>query len=374
MRALQRFARAGTGMRWPKCSASSRERLLSRWWPGVMIFGLSVWGGARSCRLPSYANHRYPVEVISHCVWLREPAVLQPTAARTPPRRSRPPAAGPASRTWNLRRERRTAVHSGTSPRDRHDHASAAPLPRKPPSPDASPAPGPQPVALPTGLEIQPQIFVLVVGTEPGRHAAILTHDLDQRDRGPRSRRRLGRRGVPPRPRRRPEGRCRAVRQGHRRRPDGRHHRLLLAPRRLTTLAHRHNPSEPDDLFRAVATSTTNREAARLVADALEATGAEALTLTKPTGYSDQAAAHGRAPRQPPISAQRGHQGVPPRHAPPLPDPQHHPPRRSHPRRRARSLPAHRRPTPRFGWRHAPGSPVRRSRGCRAWRRPAGGG
>ncbi|MFF1967353.1 hypothetical protein ACFVW5_27730, partial [Streptomyces sp. NPDC058232] len=29
-----------------------------------------------------------------------------------------------------------------------------------------------------------PQIFVLVVGAEPGRHAAILTHDLDQRDRG----------------------------------------------------------------------------------------------------------------------------------------------------------------------------------------------
>ncbi|MGC5410089.1 hypothetical protein ACPXCX_41115, partial [Streptomyces sp. DT225] len=30
----------------------------------------------------------------------------------------------------------------------------------------------------------------------------------------------------------------------------------------LTTLAHRHNPSEPDDLYRAVAASTTNREAA----------------------------------------------------------------------------------------------------------------
>ncbi|KOV36165.1 hypothetical protein [Streptomyces sp. XY152] len=59
----------------------------------------------------------------------------------------------------------------------------------------------------------------------------------------------------------------------------------------LTTLAHRHNPSEPDDLFRAVAACTTNREAARLVVSALEATGAEALALTKPTGYSDQAAA-----------------------------------------------------------------------------------
>ncbi|MGD9484975.1 NAD(P)-binding protein [Streptomyces sp. TRM70308] len=59
----------------------------------------------------------------------------------------------------------------------------------------------------------------------------------------------------------------------------------------LTTLAHRHNPSEPDDLFRAVAACTTNREAARLVVSALEATGVEALALTKPTGYSDQAAA-----------------------------------------------------------------------------------
>lgn len=35
------------------------------------------------------------------------------------------------------------------------------------------------------GLEIQPQIFVLVVGPEPGRHAAIVTHDLDQTHRGP---------------------------------------------------------------------------------------------------------------------------------------------------------------------------------------------
>ncbi|WP_160160443.1 hypothetical protein [Streptomyces sp. 1-11] len=29
------------------------------------------------------------------------------------------------------------------------------------------------------GLEVQPQIFVLVVGAEPGRHIAILAHDLD---------------------------------------------------------------------------------------------------------------------------------------------------------------------------------------------------
>lgn len=34
------------------------------------------------------------------------------------------------------------------------------------------------------GLEIQPQIFVLVVGAEPGRHAAILAQHLDQTDRG----------------------------------------------------------------------------------------------------------------------------------------------------------------------------------------------
>ncbi len=59
----------------------------------------------------------------------------------------------------------------------------------------------------------------------------------------------------------------------------------------LTTLAHRHSPSEPDDLSRAVAACTTNREAARLVVSAIEATGAEVLALTKPTGYSDQAAA-----------------------------------------------------------------------------------
>ncbi|MGW8863349.1 hypothetical protein ACWGNY_30755 [[Kitasatospora] papulosa] len=59
----------------------------------------------------------------------------------------------------------------------------------------------------------------------------------------------------------------------------------------LTTLAHRHAPREPDRLFRAVAASTTNREAARLVADELETTGAPALVLTKSTGYSDQAAA-----------------------------------------------------------------------------------
>ncbi|MEJ8639879.1 IS6 family transposase [Streptomyces sp. MS2.AVA.5] len=37
-----------------------------------MIFGLSEWGGVPvvSVGVPSYSNHRYPVEVISHCVWL----------------------------------------------------------------------------------------------------------------------------------------------------------------------------------------------------------------------------------------------------------------------------------------------------------------
>ncbi|MFJ8773980.1 integrase [Streptomyces microflavus] len=59
----------------------------------------------------------------------------------------------------------------------------------------------------------------------------------------------------------------------------------------LTTLSHRHAPSQPDDLSRAVEASTTNREAARLVVKALAAAGVEALALTKATGYSDQAAA-----------------------------------------------------------------------------------
>ncbi|MFD3775132.1 integrase [Streptomyces sp. NPDC058612] len=55
----------------------------------------------------------------------------------------------------------------------------------------------------------------------------------------------------------------------------------------LTTLAHRHQPPQPDALSEAVAACTANRERARLVADALRAGGPEALALK----YTDTAAA-----------------------------------------------------------------------------------
>ncbi|MGA5217106.1 integrase [Streptomyces cinereoruber] len=55
----------------------------------------------------------------------------------------------------------------------------------------------------------------------------------------------------------------------------------------LTTLAHRHQPAQPDALSEAIAACTTNRERARLVADALRAGGPEALALN----YTDTAAA-----------------------------------------------------------------------------------
>ncbi len=116
----------------------------------------------------------------------REPGARQPIAARAPPPRSRLCAAGSASRPRGLQRERRTAVRSRTFPQDRHEHAGAAPPPERPPSPAASPAPDLNLSRCPAvviGLGIQPQIFVLVVGPEPG-HAAIVPQDLDRWDRG----------------------------------------------------------------------------------------------------------------------------------------------------------------------------------------------
>ncbi|GAA1901923.1 hypothetical protein GCM10009716_09690 [Streptomyces sodiiphilus] len=59
----------------------------------------------------------------------------------------------------------------------------------------------------------------------------------------------------------------------------------------LTALAHRHQPCEPDELFRSIAACSTNQQRARHVADALQAHGAECLELTKSTRYSDQTAA-----------------------------------------------------------------------------------
>ncbi|MEV8435071.1 integrase [Streptomyces chartreusis] len=50
----------------------------------------------------------------------------------------------------------------------------------------------------------------------------------------------------------------------------------------LTTLAHRHAPAELDTLSEAVLACTANRERARLVADALRASGPEALALRHP--------------------------------------------------------------------------------------------
>ncbi|MFV5997137.1 transposase, partial [Streptomyces sp. NPDC056231] len=38
-------------------------------WPSEMIFG-SSWEGLLVDTAPSYKGHRYPVEIISHCVWL----------------------------------------------------------------------------------------------------------------------------------------------------------------------------------------------------------------------------------------------------------------------------------------------------------------
>ncbi|MFE7133726.1 integrase [Streptomyces sp. NPDC057638] len=55
----------------------------------------------------------------------------------------------------------------------------------------------------------------------------------------------------------------------------------------LTSLAHHHQPAQPDALFDAIAASTTNRERARLVADALRDRGPGALVLK----YTDTAAA-----------------------------------------------------------------------------------
>ncbi|MFE1877731.1 integrase [Streptomyces sp. NPDC059496] len=55
----------------------------------------------------------------------------------------------------------------------------------------------------------------------------------------------------------------------------------------LTTLAHRHQPAQPDALSESVAACTANRERARLVAEALRAGGPEALALK----YTDTAAA-----------------------------------------------------------------------------------
>ncbi|WP_432171201.1 hypothetical protein [Streptomyces sp. 1222.5] len=55
----------------------------------------------------------------------------------------------------------------------------------------------------------------------------------------------------------------------------------------LTTLAHRHQPAQPDALSEAISACTTNRERARLVADALRTGGPEALALK----YTDTAAA-----------------------------------------------------------------------------------
>ncbi|MDQ0305460.1 hypothetical protein J2S46_000016 [Kitasatospora herbaricolor] len=60
----------------------------------------------------------------------------------------------------------------------------------------------------------------------------------------------------------------------------------------LTTLAHRHKPDQPDELSRAIKACTTNRERARLVAEAIRVGGTAALSLSKgATRYTDQTAA-----------------------------------------------------------------------------------
>ncbi|MEU5298634.1 integrase [Streptomyces umbrinus] len=60
----------------------------------------------------------------------------------------------------------------------------------------------------------------------------------------------------------------------------------------LTALAHRHKPHTKDDLARGIAACTTNQERARLVVDALNASGASALDFAgTSTKYSDRPAA-----------------------------------------------------------------------------------